>query len=590
MTDLKKHLPEIFKLIRKEFSLPADEFEFDEAWKARFRQQLTDFLPASYGVATGRVTNAQGELSPPVDIILYDRTIGPGFTPASDAIPVQNVLAVFEFALQPTLPSLTELLEKISSVKRLKKTYAPPSANKFSFKPFLPLGIIFVRGLKEEWPTESLCLNISALLRQHEPTLRPDYLFALDLALQYRNPAMTDPALTGYEIGFCREPDLIRAQICYVCKQTFSRRHFFYNQLCPTCGDFNYIKRMQTVDMTGRIALVTGARVKIGYAVALKLLRTGATVIATTRFPHDAALRYSKEPDFTDWQQHLHIYGLDLRHLPGIQAFIAKLYSLYSHLDILINNAAQTVRRPPSFYAHLLPFEQTPVAQLPPQLWPLLDRKAANQVFIPGRVELQAEANPTFLSATLSQIPLVEGDELPDKELFPVGQYDCDNQQLDLRQHNSWTMTLEEISIPEIIEVQMINSIAPTIFASQLKALMLKSPAHDKYIINVAAVEGQFSQTKRGVHPHTNMAKAALNMLTYTSAEDYAQSGIFMNSVDPGWISEQKPLDSPENQLEELPLDLLDAASRICDPIFRTIKSGETQYGLLFKDYLAASW
>jgi len=68
--------------------------------------------------------------------------------------------------------------------------------------------------------------------------------------------------------------------------------HHFYDCLCFICGDFNFLKRNQKADLTGLIALVTGARIKIGFEIAIKLLRDGATVIATTRFWKDAFLRY----------------------------------------------------------------------------------------------------------------------------------------------------------------------------------------------------------------------------------------------------------------------------------------------------------
>src|SRR5690242_4327467 len=112
-------------------------------------------------------------------------------------------------------------------------------------------------------------------------------------------------------------PRLNRERACYVCKQPFTKVHRYYDSMCEPCGDFNYSKREQSADLTGEYALVTGARVKIGYQASLKLLRAGAHVIVTTRFPIDAADRYATEPDFAKFKDRLQVHGLDLRHSPS---------------------------------------------------------------------------------------------------------------------------------------------------------------------------------------------------------------------------------------------------------------------------------
>ena len=137
-----------------------------------------------------------------------------------------------------------------------------------------------------------------------------------------------------------------KARTCYVCLNKFTEVHHFYDTMCPGCGDFNYAKRFQRADLSGQVALITGSRLKIGYHTTLMMLRSGARVIATTRFPADSAYRYAQEEDFADWGDRLHIYGLDLRHLPSVELFTEYVGTRYGRLDILINNAAQTVRRP----------------------------------------------------------------------------------------------------------------------------------------------------------------------------------------------------------------------------------------------------
>ena len=152
--------------------------------------------------------------------------------------------------------------------------------------------------------------------------------------------------------------ELESSRNCYVCKAEFKKLHHFYDTMCTDCGDFNYAKRFQTADVKGQVAIITGSRLKIGYHITLMLLRGGATVIATTRFPVDSALRFSQEADFTEWGHRLKIHGLDLRHIPSVEIFCNFIEQKYERLDILINNAAQTVRRPAGFYSHLMENEE----------------------------------------------------------------------------------------------------------------------------------------------------------------------------------------------------------------------------------------
>ena len=153
-------------------------------------------------------------------------------------------------------------------------------------------------------------------------------------------------------------------QHCYICKEDYSVVHHFYDRLCPACGDLNFAKRTELADLRGRVALLTGGRVKIGYQAGLKLLRAGAQLIVTTRFPRDSAARYAAEPDFDAWRDRLEIFGLDLRHTPSVEAFCAHLVATRSRLDFIVNNACQTVRRPPDFYAHMMARETAALDQL----------------------------------------------------------------------------------------------------------------------------------------------------------------------------------------------------------------------------------
>ncbi len=386
--------------------------------------------------------------------------------------------------------------------------------------------------------------------------------------------------------------ELRDARKCYVCKEEFRRIHFFYDQMCPSCADFNYQKRLQTADLRGRVALVTGARVKIGYQAAIFLLRAGARVVVTTRFPHDAAVRYARETDYDAWADRLEIFGLDLRFTPAVEKFVRFVYGYLPRLDFIIHNACQTVRRPTGFYAHLVDFEAVSIDALPEPARRLVERNARER-------QLLVSSNEALFSdpARLSQLALTSEDHATAGrfDMFPRGQLDQDLQQVDLRDLNSWRLTLAEVPTVELLEVYLVNAVAPFVMSSKLKNLMMRVPTSDKHIVNVSAVEGQFYRDhKTDKHPHTNMAKAALNMLTRTSAQDYVKNGIHMNSVDTGWVTDEDPVAIAVKKQAmhgfHPPLDIVDGAARICDPIFSGFSTGEHAFGQFFKDYKPTPW
>lgn len=368
-----------------------------------------------------------------------------------------------------------------------------------------------------------------------------------------------------------QEPDA-----CYVCKQPFTEVHFFYHLLCPTCAEFNYRMRDLHADLTGYTALVTGGRVKIGYQTVLRLLRDGAKVLVTTRFPHSAARRFYAEEDSQEWIHRLHLYGLDLRNIPAVEAFSNHLLQTEPYLDIMIHNAAQTIRRPPGFYQELINVEQAPHATLAIEAIQMVRQDAPRTTAIRDSSALLPSA-------------------LPGTDILPADRLEDNEERADSRSVNSWLLRLDEVSTPELLEVQLVNSIAPFVLNSRLKSLMTRSPHARRFIVNVSAMEGQFRRHKTVFHPHTNMAKAALNMMTRTSGDDYAKDGIYMTAVDTGWVTDENPTPKRTRIQEDRgfypPLDIIDGMARIYHPIAEGINSpDEPHYGVFLKDYAPCAW
>lgn len=353
---------------------------------------------------------------------------------------------------------------------------------------------------------------------------------------------------------------------CYCCNESFKSAHFFYNRICPTCAEINYEKRSQKMDLTNQVAIITGCRVKVGYSTTLTMLRAGATVIGTTRFPGSALAEFKKEPDYVQWKDQLSIYGLDLRDLKQIDVFIAHFKQQHDRLEILINNAAQTIRYPDHYYTPLIAQEVK-----------LLDA-FQNESIVP---------NATAVASDLKQL---ETNSVPSLTEIPLTRF---GQPIDDRDKTSWNSKLEEVSLMELLEVNLINQIAPYHLIKALKPLMINSNFEKRHIINVTSSEGIFSyNNKTAYHPHTNMTKASLNMMTRTSAIDFAKEGIFMNSIDVGWISTGAKETLRKKQFDQAyvpPLDSVDGASRIMDPIYKVIQ-GECIVGELIKNYKKHEW
>ena len=402
----------------------------------------------------------------------------------------------------------------------------------------------------------------------------------------------------GASAGTLRKP-----RACYICKELYSQVDAFYHQLCPACAALNHARREARTDLTGRRALLTGGRAKIGMYIALRLLRDGADTTITTRFPRDAVRRFTAMHDSADWLDRLTVVGIDLRD-PAQVVALADEVAAAGPLDILINNAAQTVRRSPGAYAPLAQAEQVP---LPHGRLPHLIT-----------FEHASDAHPAALVSSVGTHPLTQHDAQagPMQHLATVRASDLTAQALaggsssltrlargdaidagglmpDLHGSNSWVATVDQVDALEMLEVQLCNMTAPFILVSRLRPSLAASPVGRSYVVNVSAMEGVFARGYKGPgHPHTNMAKAAVNMLTRTSATELFTDGILMTSVDTGWITDERPHPTKVRLAEEgfhAPLDLVDGAARVYDPIVRG-EAGEDLYGVFLKDYKPAAW
>jgi NAD(P)-dependent dehydrogenase (short-subunit alcohol dehydrogenase family) len=384
-----------------------------------------------------------------------------------------------------------------------------------------------------------------------------------------------------------RAGTLLRARACYVCKQRYREVDAFYHQLCPECAALNHERRDARTDLTGRRALLTGGRAKIGMYIALRLLRDGAHTTVTTRFPADAVRRFSAMEDSPDWLHRLRVVGVDLRD-PGQVVALADEVAAQGPLDILVNNAAQTVRRSPNAYAHLVAAEREPLPEGPlPEVLTLgRSSHAGETLALPG-----GHWAPT--PHALAELALTAGSASAERIRTGTA-IDAGGLVPDLHEHNSWSQTVSEVDAVELLEVQLCNQTAPFILVSRLRPALASSTARRTYVVNVSAMEGQFSRGYKGPgHPHTNMAKAALNMLTRTSAKELLKrDGILMTSVDTGWITDERPHPTKARLAEEgfhAPLDLVDGAARVCDPIVRG-EAGEDVHGVFLKDFKPSPW
>lgn len=332
-------------------------------------------------------------------------------------------------------------------------------------------------------------------------------------------------------------------RICLICR----KRNIDHYGICADCQALNEDMRRVYRDLKGMNALVTGGRIKIGYAVCLRLLRQGANVIAITRYPKSAIESYMQEPDYEMFKDRLTIIGFDLMRVDRIHELIAKVEELCGgKLDILVNNAAQTVKKSNEYYTALTAHENSIMIE-GDSLYPL-----------------------TLPDSSFSIMPSIKAVDYGETE-----------------HDNSWVRKPEDISPQELLEVQLINVTAPFMLTNCLRHCLANGESHNRFVINVSSVEGRFNtKQKLARHVHTNMAKASLNMMTHSIASDFAGDRIFVYSCDPGWVSNQFPPGYEISQEFEPYLSYDDGAARVLYPVTLHLTDEKIKdNGLFFKDY-----
>ncbi|KYQ93327.1 short-chain dehydrogenase/reductase (SDR) family protein [Tieghemostelium lacteum] len=456
--------------------------------------------------------------------------------------------------------------------------------------------------------------------KRHPTSLDPKFIIDLDVTSQdfealVKNVDTFKPVDWRFNYIYANRVGF--AVHCYMCGKKWIPEEMVKDgseiALCYNCTHKNNyyslntsIARLKNIQEK-RYAIVTGGRIKIGYETVVFLLEAGYHVIVTSRFPYATQEKFKKYSN-----SQLTIYGLDFRNLTAVQQFIEYVKVNIPRIDVLINNAAQTIRRPRAYYNSLIQ-EELSLSKLESNQNLFIVNSPSleiqDEVITMGDNSLQiSNNNNQNNSISLVQKVIIPEDELDvNYQLFPVNQYDRDGEQLDLREKTSWVHKIQDTSTMEMAEVQLINVTVPFMLMSQLSFMMGKNvpaPLSENFhftkldwsfIVNVTSPEGsmnnQYNQAS-GNHVHTNMAKAALNMLTRTTAKQFESMNIYVCGVDTGWISHMQPVGKLRlnRTTKPPPLTNRDGAKRIIYPIFETYSKERLPSGVLFKNFNVTPW
>ena len=342
---------------------------------------------------------------------------------------------------------------------------------------------------------------------------------------------------------------------CYVCKKVFDNEVTYdrYIDMCLDCAQFNYSKRIKTADLRGCVSFISGIRQKIGLEIALKMLRAGSKIIGTTRFPYATHYNFMKQPDYNKWKDNLIICQCDFLDIGSVMKLSEFLKT--QNINIFINNTCQTIRASEYYYQQLHNLESLVNDIIPTNL---LAYKIDG-----GQLISYDPKNNNHKSMVVCKCNHIDNNNLAlvDNKIksshIKFNQFN-DIQDIDIREQSSWMENLTEIDPGEILEAIAINQTVPILLINQIKKHMSKP----RFIIQVTCNEGSFNISKESTHPHTNMCKAAMNMLIRTLAEE-KEEGQYVYSINPGFISGI----NPKSEQYHFPLSAEDGAARILFPI-----------------------
>lgn len=386
---------------------------------------------------------------------------------------------------------------------------------------------------------------------------------------------------------------------CYICRHLLlpSDAHHLYASLCRPCGTFNLSASELSVpshlNLFGKTVLVTGGRINLGFHTARRLLRCGANVIVSSRYPRDAELRFSRQHDFDEWSPRLRVVGADFRTAKDAFQLVTTVKRLLqewtnSKLDILINNAAQTLTDSIKSEVKAITREEDLREEVGKNSISSRRVLDSNHPYEP-KVRGGMLASWAGLEGPMTKLEIDNGVSNPDANSSAESKINAKQKGLsgsaeETMGKSSWVQTANEIPYEDIISAFSVNSFVPLILCRELLPLMGNEMSIGTttvrplgYIINVSSREGIFEdgKGKREYHVHTNMSKAAINMITETEAGAAWKRRVAMNSVDPGYMSA-----APEFQSEGgCPIGFEDGAARIMWPI----AIGEQKDGMIIR-------
>lgn len=397
-----------------------------------------------------------------------------------------------------------------------------------------------------------------------------------------------------------KAPVIPRKRLCYICRLALTAPHPTQPAMCEPCGAFNLASSRLSIPPNLTLppmftALVTGARINLGYHTTLRLLRCGARVLATTRYPRHAVARYAQESDFSEWKDRLKVLGADFRRAADVFALVKETrrclrdWGGAETLHLLVNNAAQTLTDSVRKEERAIEREGQ-----------LLEVTSESGIYLENNYKARVRGGGLLmaLDGVEHERGLLRDSSSRPPETATANKVHTDDHahEIELYSKSSWVQTLFEIPYEDVISAHSVNTFVPLILCRELLPHMgtprdpttsTTKPA--AYIINVSSREGIFedrtrASCKAGKHVHTNMSKAALNMITETeAAAAWHSRRVAMNTVDPGYMSAAPEFEAAHGGLR--PIGWEDGAGRVLWPVAVGEGEGRAVWGRFLKHY-----